>query len=37
MPDDDRQQNFERKKKKYRGFKKGFERSRYAKKKKDEN
>ncbi|GEM_PF-2995758 len=31
MSDD--QERFERKKKRYRGFKKGFERSRYAKKK----
>ena len=34
MSDDDRQRSFERRKKRYRGFKKGFERSKYAKGKK---
>ena len=32
---DDRQQNFERKKKRYKSYKKGFERSRFKKNKKD--
>lgn len=32
--DDDRQSHFERKKKRYKGYKKGFERSRFMKKKK---
>ena len=33
--DDDRQQNHERKKKRYKSYKKGFERSRFKKQKKD--
>jgi len=34
MSDDDRMQHFERKKKRYKGYKKGFDRSKYKKKKK---
>jgi hypothetical protein len=33
--DDERQQHFERKKKKYKSYKKGFDRSRFKKKKKE--